>query len=221
MSIQVLGLGMGRTGTSSLKTALEHLGFGPCYHMETLLSRPSDVRFWKELHRHGHTDWAQLLGPYRSAVDFPVIAYYPALLQQFPEAKCILTERAPDAWYESARATILDAEPGLLDKLKLSFRLPFSQRLRHLIQVFQLTEQFWRQRGGKQYRQREQAIALYHVWVEEIVATVPPERLLRYQVSQGWEPLCRFLAVPVPKEPFPRANSRQEFHQKNQQLLAW
>ncbi len=219
--IEVLGLGMGRTGTLSLKLALEKIGFARCYHMETLLQNPADVKYWKEIDRKGQTDWQALFQNYQAAVDFPSIAYYHELLKAFPEAKCILTLRDPEAWYESASETILDAEPGLIDKMMMSFRLPFSRRLRNLIQVFQLTHKFWVHHAGRKYKQKDIAIAFYQRWNEQIQLEIPANRLLVYQVQEGWEPLCDFLEQPVPEEPFPKANQRSEFKAKNKELLSW
>lgn len=108
MALKVIGLGMGRTGTLSLKLAMEKLGFGPCYHMDDLLNQPTDVRHWKALDKPGQTDWNALLGRYQSAVDFPTIDYYQAILKKYPEARVILTEREEEAWYQSASQTIED-----------------------------------------------------------------------------------------------------------------
>ena len=220
MAIKVVGLGMGRTGTYSLKLALEKLGFGPCYHMETLLEHPEEVKYWKELDRTGRTDWQALWGDYQSAVDFPTIAYYQAVLQQYPEAQCILTLREEEKWYESAINTILDAEPGLREKVIMSFRMPFSVRLRHLVQVFQLTNKFWTRQAGPKFKQKQNALTFYRRWNEQMIHEIPEERLLVYQISEGWEPLCTFLSVAVPNEPFPHANIRSEFKDKNKKLLA-
>ena len=221
MAIKVIGLGMGRTGTYSLKLALEKLGFGPCYHMETLLEHPKGVKYWKELDRTGHTNWQALLGSYQSAVDFPTIAYHQAMLQQYPEAQCILTIREEEQWYESALNTILDAEPGIREKIIMSFRMPFSARLRYMVQVFQLTNKFWVRQAGPKFKEKQPAIELFRRWNEQIIQEIPGEKLLVYQVSEGWEPLCTFLKVPVPDELFPHANTRSEFKDKNKKLLAW
>jgi len=218
--IEVIGLGMGRTGTLSLKLALEQLDFGPCYHMETLLNQPEDVSYWKAIDRQGSTNWNALLRDFRSIVDFPVIAYYESFLEAFPDAKCVLTLRDPESWYESVSKTIFTAEPGPVDKVRMSLKMPFSRRLRNLIQVFQLTEKFWVQQGGKNYRNKAQAIRMMEAWNNKIRARVPADRLLEYPVAEGWEPLCTFLKVPVPNTPFPRANSRTEFSQKNKQLFS-
>ena len=212
---------MGRTGTYSLKLALEALGWGPCYHMETLLEHPEQVKYWKEIDRTGHTQWRALFGDAQAAVDFPTIAYYQEILQQCPEAQCILTIRDEEQWYESASHTILDAEPSVWEKIMMSFRMPFSARLRHLVQVFQLTNKFWVRQAGPRFKEKQTAIDLFRRWNAQIIQETPSKKLLIYQVSEGWEPLCTFLNVPVPDEPFPHANTRSEFNDKNKKLLAW
>lgn len=219
MSIKVIGLGMGRTGTSSLKLALQKLGYGACYHMKDLINNPADVRYWKEIDRYGETNWQSLFGNYQSAVDFPTIGYYKDILRAYPDAKVILTVRDDESWYKSAIQTILNAEPGFLDKIKMSFRLPFSSRLRSLMQVFKLSKKFWLKNIGNDYKDKEKAIRFFRQWNEQIKQEIGEENLLVYNVAEGWLPLCKFLGTPVPAEPFPKTNSRNEFKDKNKKLI--
>lgn len=219
MPIKVIGLGMGRTGTSSLKLALEQLGYGPCYHMEELIKNPADVRFWHELDKHGDTDWASLFSNYQSAVDFPAIGYYKDILRVYPDAKIILTMRDEQSWYNSAIKTILNAEPGFLDKLKMSIKLPFSPHMRNLIQVFKLSKKFWLKNVGTQYKDEAVAIDFYRQWNEKIRQEFPAANLLVYNVKEGWPPLCQYLEVPVPDTPFPKTNSRQDFEAKSKKII--
>lgn len=213
MSLEVIGLGMGRTGTLSLKLALEKLGYGPCYHMEDLLRQPQDISYWEEIRQRGGTDWEKLFGNYRSAVDFPVVACYQQLLKKYPDAKVILTVRDEDAWYDSASRTILNIEPGPLGKIRMALKLPFSHRLRKLMRVFRMSGQFWQEHVGKDYKNKALVIAFYRCWNERIRKDIPAERLLVYEVKDGWQPLCGFLDVEVPAEAFPKANTREEFQQ--------
>lgn len=219
MSIKVIGLGMGRTGTSSLKVALEKLGYGPCYHMEDLINNPADVRYWKEIDRKGETDWQSLFGAYQSAVDFPTIGYYKDILRVYPAAKVILTERDEKSWYESASKTILNVEPGIMNKIKMSLLLPFSSRLQKLMQVFKLSRKFWETHIGKNFRDKEKAISFYRKWNQQIKEEIPADNLLVFKVAHGWEPLCKFLGTSIPDEPFPTSNSRNEFRAKNKKLI--
>lgn len=213
MSLAVIGLGMGRTGTLSLKLALEKLGYASCYHMEDLLRQPHDISYWEEIKQRGDTDWEKLFGNYRSAVDFPVVACYQQLLKKYPDAKVILTVRDEDAWYDSASRTILNVEPGPLGKIKMALKLPFSPRLRKLMRIFRMSGQFWQEHVGKDYRNKESVIAFYRRWNEQIRKKIPDEHLLVYEVKDGWQPLCDFLDVEVPGEAFPKANTREEFQQ--------
>ncbi len=205
---------MGRTGTLSLKLALEKLGYGPCYHMEDLIRQPENIIYWEEIKKRGTTDWEKLFGSYQSAVDFPVIACYQQLLEKYPDAKIILTVRDANAWYESASRTIFNTEPGLAGKVKMALKMPFSPRLRNLMRVFRMSGQFWQEHVGKNFREKEAAIAFYRRWNEQIKSEIPAEKLLVYEVSQGWQPLCGFLGVEVPAEDFPKANIREEFLQE-------
>jgi hypothetical protein len=121
-----IGAGMGRTGTSSLKVALEILGFNKCYHMVELIKDPSRLPLWIEAEKTGQTDWEKLFDGYAAAVDFPPCNYYPQLMKQYPDAKVILTVRDPEKWYVSAYNTIYQHPEGF-DKLKLdiiSFFVP-------------------------------------------------------------------------------------------------
>ncbi|MFP4342073.1 MAG: sulfotransferase family protein [Cyclobacteriaceae bacterium] len=213
MPLQIIGLGMGRTGTLSLKIALEKLGYGPCYHMEDLLRQPKDVIYWEEIKKRGATDWEKLFGNYRSAVDFPVVACYQPLLEKYPDAKIILTIRDENEWYESASRTIFNTEPGLGGKIKMALQMPFSPRLRMLMRVFRMSGQFWQEHVGKNFREKEAAIAFYRRWNEQIKNDLPAERLLVYEIKEGWQPLCDFLGVEVPAEEFPLANTRQQFQE--------
>ena len=219
MALEVVGLGLGRTGTLSLKLALEQLGFGKCYHMDSLLDQPQDIVHWKELDTAGRTDLDRLFSTYRAAVDFPTAAYHRPILSHYPKAKCILTVRDEDAWYASARATILDAEPSLGGKIRMSLKLPFSRRQRQLLEVAQLAGSFWQLDAEDEVVRRARAIQFFRDWNEEIQATIPRDRLLVYNVREGWEPLCAFLGVGVPAGAFPRSNTRGEFARKYHRLL--
>ena len=209
---------MGRTGTLSLKLALEKLGYGPCYHMEDLLKQLEDIRYWEGIKARGDTDWERLFGSYQSAVDFPVVACYQQLLKKYPDARVILTLRDEDDWYETASRAILKVQPGLAEKIRIALKLPFSPRLRKLMRVFRMSGQFWQEHVGPRYKERGPAIAFYRQWNEQIRKEIPSGKLLEYEVKEGWQPLCEFLGVEVPNEPFPRANSRQEFQQGKKEI---
>ncbi len=194
MSLEVIGAGFGRTGTLSLKLALEQLGFGPCYHMVEVFQNPDSIGWWLDA-ANGKPDWEKIFAGYNSTVDWPSCTFYAELAEAFPDAKVILTERDPEAWFKSTQATIFPAEmpPGTPSAFQQMFNKVIAQlfdgRIRehdHVIDVFK--------RHNAAVRER-----------------IPAERLLVYEVAQGWEPLCSFLGVPVPDVPPPRVNSTEEF----------
>jgi len=109
MSIKVIGAGFPRTGTSSLKQALEILGIGECYHMKNLLIDPYRLPYWNELEANGTTSWKELFNGFQAVVDIPGYLYYKDLLKQYPDAKIILSVRPFENWYASVQATVYQA----------------------------------------------------------------------------------------------------------------
>jgi hypothetical protein len=194
----VIGAGFGRTGTTSLKRALERLGHGPCYHMQTAMTRPGHSRFWLEARRRDGADFRRFLRRYRAAIDWPACEFHRELLEAFPDAKVILTTRPPDAWYASVRETLWEIDQAL------PWWFPPSILRMH-------EEVIWQARFGGRFLDRDHAIAVYRIHMQQVRDTVPADRLLELEVGQGWEPLCRFLDCPVPAEPYPRLNDRRLF----------
>ena len=195
----VIGAGFGRTGTTSLKAALERLGCGPCYHMQTAMTRPGHSRFWLHAQRNRDADFVGFLRGYRAAIDWPTCEFHRELMAGFPDAKVVLTTRPAGAWYESVRATLWEIDRAM------PRWLPSSIRRMH-------DELIWNGRFGGRFLDRDHAIAVYEAHVVEVRRTVPAERLLLFDVADGWEPLCRFLGRPVPAGmAFPQLNDRREF----------
>ena len=201
MALSIIGAGLGRTGTLSLKLALERLSFGPCYHMKEVFEHLDHVPVWDRAADGEPVDWDALFQGYRSAVDLPVAAFYRELSFRYPAAKVILTVRDPDRWFRSVSDTILRplTEP-LPDPLA-----DWGAMVRKAIlgRVFA---------GGG--ADRAHMIASYELHNEEVERTIPPERLLVYEVADGWAPLCGFLGMPVPAEPFPKVNTTDEFRER-------
>jgi hypothetical protein len=198
MALEVIGAGFGRTGTLSLKLALEQLGLGPCYHMLEVIENAGHVAAWQDAADGKTVDWDGLLAGYRSAVDWPTCAFWRPLADRYPQAKVILTVRDPDAWYASCTATIFKrltqpAEPG---------------RAAHRRMVRQLVLE---QTFGGRVDDPEHAKAVFERNSAAVRAALPPERLLEFESTDGWEPLARFLGVPIPDRPYPRTNSTEEF----------
>jgi len=208
--MQVIGAGFGRTGTSSLKAALEGLGYGPCYHMSELVERPQDGPLWLAAQNRELTDWDELLGDYQSTTDFPGCVFWPELMNAYPDAKLILTVRDPERWYESLQNTVMAAMRGARadgdEKEIPDFGPP-----PHMMDVIRnvISAAF----GGR-IDDREHAIEVFEKHNKRVQDGVPADRLLVYEVKQGWEPLCEFLEVPVPDEPFPHLNEAAEFVQR-------
>jgi hypothetical protein len=195
--VRVVGAGFGRTGTHSLKLALERLLGGPCYHMIELLGRRErDVPLWLEAAQGGGLDTAALLDGYRAIVDFPGCFFWRELAEAYPESIIVLSTREnSDVWWRSASRTIFDGlDRGLPGPLVMEMWNVLSQR--------SFTEQ---------YTDREQAIAAYELHNADVRANAPGDRLVEWQPGEGWAPLCAALAVPTPDEPFPHTNSTDDF----------
>jgi hypothetical protein len=200
MTLRVVGAGLGRTGTMSLKLALEKLLGGPCYHMVEVLSHPEHVPEWHRAARGEMPDWDALLAGYRAAVDWPASAFWSELAAAYPDALVLLSVRDPDAWWESASQTIFNgighaAErgiPGMAEWLAMVRDL-FEQRF------------VWPP------DQEALAKAAFERHNARVRASVPGHRLVEWQAGDGWGPICRALGVAVPDEPFPRSNTREEW----------
>lgn len=215
MSIQVIGTGMGRTGTHSLKLALEILGFGKCYHMAELFEHPEGLVHFEKAEKGEDADWDTLFTGYNSAVDYPVTRYYKQLMQKYPDAKMIHTIRDSESWYASASKTIIWAsKPSLGRMLKLMIKLPFSPGLRKQMPVLKYNGKLIELEFGKDCFNKEKVIEHFNKHNEEVLRFVPKEKLLVFNPKDGWEPLCNFLSVPLPSTPFPKTNSRDEFRNR-------
>ena len=201
MPLDVIGAGLGRTGTTSLKLALERLGFSRCHHMTELFAYPETGALWEAAAEGKPVDWEILLAGYRATTDWPACHFYRELARFYPNAKVILTVRDAESWFRSTQSTIFRPEHIVkLEKrpnggfLKKGIMPTFDGRL----------------------NDREHAIAVYERHNAEVRRTIAPQRLLTYDVAQGWGPLCRFLGMPVPPEPFPHANTTGEFRRARQ-----
>lgn len=197
MALKVVGAGFGRTGTLSLKTALETLGFGPCYHMMEVFPRPEHVAMWHRLAFESRIDWDALFSGFSAAVDWPAARWWREIAAHYPEAKVLLSVRDPESWYKSMVDTIYQpmkspAPDGAPDLLRLQ-----SEMVRKAI----LDETF-----DNRFEDKAHALEVFRRHTQEVRDAIAPARLLVFDVREGWAPLCRFLDVPVPDEPFPRLN---------------
>ena len=210
MSLKVLGAGFGRTGTYSLKIALEILGFGRCHHMYEVRQRPEQVAWWMAAARGEILNWDEVFDGFVSQVDWPASYFWRDLSSHFPEAKVILTDRDPDEWYESIRRTILPAsEIG-----RIKDPDPVNRMASEMMYQIALKGIF---RG--RLADRDFAIALMRAHRQEVIETIAPDRLLVFGVGDGWKPLCEFLEVPVPSTEYPSGNSVAEFRARKPYLV--
>jgi hypothetical protein len=221
MKLKVIGAGGPRTGTASLKDALEILGFGKTFHMERLFNHPDEVKYWHELFDTGKTDFDKLFNGFASTVDFPGYLNYKILLEKYPAAKVILTERDPNEWYESAINTVHAATPQTIgQKLNILKKMIFSARFRKISKSFLLVEKYlWKGQYRGQFKNKELALQIYNDFNEEVKNHVKADQLLCYKISDGWGPLCEFLDVPVPNAEFPNKNKRKEFKEQMKHMM--
>jgi len=212
MPLKVIGTGMGRTGTHSLKLALEQLGFGKCYHMFELFQNPAGLAYFKKAESGKEVDWDTLFSGYSSAVDYPVVRYHKQVMKKYPDAKIIHTVRDPEAWYQSASETIFWAsKPSIGRKLQMMARMPFSSALRKRFPVLIFDGKLLDREFGTDLKNKKAVIQKYNDYNESVVKNIPKQNLLVYNLKEGWQPLCNFLDVPVPSAPFPKSNTREDF----------
>ncbi len=212
MPLKIIGSGLGRTGTFSLKLALEHLGFGKCYHMTELFQNPERVSHFQQAEEGKKVKWDEVFDGYNSAVDYPAARFYRQLSDHYPEARIIHTYRDPEEWYESAVHTIFMARNLDIRRiLKFALRYPVSRVVQKRFHVFRYNRKLMNLEFGKDLSDRGKVLKAFEKHTENVIKRIDPARLLVFNVSEGWGPLCRFLKLPVPSESFPNSNSRDEF----------
>ncbi len=194
MALSVIGAGFGRTGTESMKLALEALGLGPCHHMKEVLAKPEQIALWRAAARGRLPDWDEAFAGYNSAVDWPAAFFWRELSAYYGNAKILLTVRGAEGWYASMAKTIFHTLETSTDSASIGVKL-IGER------VF----------GGR-IGDPAHAMAVYEKNTAGVQAAFGPDRLLTCNLGDGWEPLCRFLGKPVPDTPFPRSNSAEEFN---------
>jgi hypothetical protein len=211
--VKVIGAGFGRTGTASLQSALQDLRFGPCYHMYEVFEHPEHADFWEAALRGETVDWNEVLGGYEATVDWPACTFYEQLMERHPDAKVLLSVRDPERWYESMRSTIYELT-------KLSGRSPFARLGLALLSLlrfgtftirpWQIAQKLEEETFEGEFENKRRAIEVFDRHNEEVKRRVPKERLLVYEVKEGWGPLCEFLGVEEPDKPFPHVNDAAE-----------
>ena len=201
MGLSVIGAGFGRTGTESLKRALEILGLGPCHHMYEVIGNEAQTAIWREIVEGRSRDWDRAFKGYRSAVDWPSAAYWRETMEIYPEAKVILSHRDTESWWTSFEKTI---GPSLA-------RTPEKPTLGRILVGAQLFD-------GR-YLDRDHACAVYEASNAEVRATVPAERLIDVPLGSGWAPLCAGLGLSIPDVPYPSGNDPAAYHARGERSL--
>jgi hypothetical protein len=193
--LKLIGAGLGRTGTLSLRVALEKLLAAPCYHMSAVFEHPEHVPFWRDAARGAMPDWNGLLRGYAAAVDWPAASFWQEISAAFPAAVILLSERdSADAWWRSASETIFPA----------SRKAPAGEWR-------DMAEALFAHRFGADLDDRAACIAAYERHNATVRRTAPASRLVTWKPGDGWAPLCAALRVAIPDEPFPHVNSKEEF----------
>ena len=202
MTIRVIGVGLGQTGTHSLSAALELLGFGECFHADKMLEQ-GDVRAakaWLDIAAGRPARWNDIFREYRSIASFPAWALYKEMLARFPEARVVLTVRDKEQWFNDINAG--DYAAFKADPRWLFWFSPVKRVMRKLENLLILDRKYHHKLHDRQY-----ALEVFEEHIQEVRRAVPADRLLIFDVKQGWGPLCNFLNVPVPGDkPFPRLN---------------
>jgi Sulfotransferase domain len=209
--MKLIGAGLPRTGTLSQKVALEILGLAPCYHMVNVLGDLDEAQLWRRA-LDGERPWDEVFGGFQATVDWPGSFFYKDLIGVYPDAKVLLSVREADAWERSMRDTIWGLFYGDVLMRDLSAaRARVDPKWHGYIEMM---KEMWRRSGliseGADTASDSMRSAM-HRFNEEVQMTVPADRLLVWSVSDGWEPLCRFLDLPVPSMPFPHLNDSSEF----------
>jgi hypothetical protein len=199
MTLSVIGIGVGRTGTYSLKLAINQIGMGPCHHMDEVIhNMPTQVPLWSAA-VSGQADWARIYEGYESAVDWPTACFYGELLNEYPAAKFVLTVRDPERWVDSFSATIYE----LFAKKEQA-----PQEMRAWLDMATAVVA---KTGFPLGLDHDALVRAFESHIDSVKEAIPADQLLVFDVREGWEPLCDFLDVPVADGDFPRTNDRAEF----------
>ena len=200
MTLQVVGAGLGRTGTHSLKIALEQLLGTPCYHMIETFGRPDDIPVWHRAINGDMPDWTEFLSGYAAAVDWPACAFWRELWAANPDAVVLLSSRDTEDWWTSANHTIFQIAQRELPPGEDVGRAQMAMAMDMFAKTF--TADWQDETEAKRAFERHNA---------DVRASVPADRLIDYRPGDGWEPICLKLGLPVPDEPFPHVNTTDEF----------
>lgn len=205
MELHIVGAGFGRTGTLSLKQAIERLGLGPCYHMAEVFPNPDHIEFWRMATRGGEVDWATVFANYASTVDWPGCTFWREILARNPRARVLLSTRDPESWHRSVCNTIYCTmtmeppahfPPAFRDGQAMARELVIERTFHGRI------------------LDPDHAIPVYEAHNAAVRREVPAEQLIDYEMGSGWAPLCDAFGLPIPDEEFPRTNTTGEYRER-------
>lgn len=199
MPLEVIGAGFGRTGTASLKQALEELGYVKCHHMSEVFGDSRQADWWDRASRGEAVNWHEVFDGFKACVDWPSATYYKELAACFPDAKVILSTRDPESWYRSARESVYPisvAFPPWITALSKPMRKLKRATIRAV----------WDGTFESRFEDKAYALRVFHRHIDEVKEAIPADRLLIHRATDGWEPLCQFLGKSIPDSPYPRVN---------------
>jgi Sulfotransferase domain len=210
MALRLIGAGLGRTGTNSLKVALEELLGAPCYHMFELIAHPRGVPMWEQAVRGEWVDWGVLFDGYAATVDWPGCAFWREIAAANPDAPVLLSIRdSPQAWWRSFERTIVPALQG-----------PMISDHPDLQRGQKMVRELFNVHFTPHFADHDAATAVYERHCDEVRSEVPAERLIEWRTGEGWEPICAGLGLPVPSTPFPHENAAGDFEAKVERSVA-
>ena len=216
MSLKIIGTGLSRTGTTTLRKVIEELGFGPCYNSGEIITKPRGMEFWEPLEQGRTVNFDSFFRNYNAIIGFPGYIFAQELFEKYPDAKVILSLRDPEEWHEDISNTIFRAGPNQASKVLAKAVREFDAYLAHCIERFYSMHIRTIEDGyfEGRFTEKDYTIKRYIQWNEDVKKMYPPDSLLVYQVTEGWKPICDFLGVPVPEgKPFPHLMHPDVFHQ--------
>lgn len=212
--MKVIGAGLGRTGTNSLKDALNILGFGPCYHMSEIYESVDDEKLWLDVCKSDNNEnFNKIFKKYNSTVDNPSTYFYKRSIKVYPEAKVILTVRDVNNWYKSAKNTIYPESKTF----KAKFACIISMRFKRICELHNIVT--WKGIFDDNFNDEKYSKNVFINHIEEVKNIVQKDKLLVFDVKDGQNPLCSFLNVPIPELPFPHTNNTLEFNKNHEKQL--
>lgn len=211
MALEVIGAGFGRTGTLSMKAALERLGYVKCHHMMEVFASADQLHLWDKIGQGAEPDWDKVFAGFQASVDFPSAAYWREIAEHYPDAKVILTTRSFESWYKSASETIYATSSHMPGWMKTI--IPKARSINRMV-----NNTVWSRVFHGRFEDYEYTSKVYEDHEAAVKAAIPPERLLVFEPKQGWEPICKFLGKEIPDEPFPHVNDTAEFKRRVAQM---